>query len=34
LQLSRELGFRVERTDGNIEEITLDLQPERPATAG
>jgi acetyltransferase len=33
LHLSQSLGFRVERTDGNIEEITLDLQPERPATA-
>jgi len=29
LQLAKSLGFRVRGSEGNIEEIALDLQPER-----
>jgi acetyltransferase len=35
LQLSKSLGFRVRASEGNVEEIALDLQPGRAArTAG
>src|SRR5215469_2460082 len=34
LQLAKSLGFRVRASEGNIEEIALDLQPERVSAAG
>jgi len=33
LQLARSLGFHVRRTERNVDEITLDLQPTRPVEA-
>jgi acetyltransferase len=34
LHLSKSLGFRLRRTERNIEEIVLELQPQRSALAG
>jgi hypothetical protein len=34
LQLAKSLGFRLRTSEGEVEEVALDLQPGRFATTG